>query len=83
MRHLRLVPDLPMEEVGPYEVAVTNRNPRFANVIYMDIIRTRFEINNEYPFGLLELTHENEEVLIHECIQGDQVTGNDITVESV
>jgi len=80
MRNLRLVPDLPTEEAGPFEVAVTNANVRVADVIYCDIIHTHFEINGEYPFGMLILTQETGDQVIHECVPGDCVSGDHIEV---
>lgn len=80
MRHLTLVPDLPVEESGSFDIAVTNANPRVADLTYCDVIHTHFEINGEYPFGLLVLTQETGEQITHECVQGDCVSGDHIEV---
>jgi hypothetical protein len=80
MRHLKLVPDLPDVAAGPFDVAVTNMNPRVADITYCDIIHTHFEINGEYPFGVLVLTQETGDQITHECVQGDCVTGDHIEV---
>ncbi len=80
MRHLHLVPN-PQADVGPFDVAVTNPSPRCADVTYHDIIHTHYEISSEYPHGVLLMTQDSGDEVVHECMPGDNVASAHITVE--
>lgn len=84
MRHLHLVPDLePIveDDIGPFDVVITNDHPRCADVTYKNIIHTHYEISSDYPHGVLLMTYESGDEVVHECLVGDCVDSEHITVE--